>query len=94
MANETIEDIVRDVRHVSELHGMSYKDDKNWHLTMHNYTRILADRIESAHDALTAENAQAAYATRREIEDSIVDLVIAIIETRIQKEEKNGCEGK
>jgi hypothetical protein len=49
MANETIEDIVRDVRHVSELHGMSYKDDKNWHLTIHNYTRILADRIEAAH---------------------------------------------
>ena len=58
MANETIEDIVRDVRHVSELHGMSYMDDKNWHLTIHNYTRILADRIESAHDALTAENAR------------------------------------
>ena len=36
MANETIEDIVRDVRNVSELHGMSY-------------TRILADRIEAAH---------------------------------------------
>ena len=49
MANETIEDIVRDVRHVSELHGMSYNDDKNWHLTIHNYTRILADRIEKAH---------------------------------------------
>ena len=49
MANETIEDIVRDMRHVSELHVMSYKDDKNWHLTIHNYTRILADRIEAAH---------------------------------------------
>ena len=49
MSNETIEDIVRDVRHESELHGMSYKDDKNWHLTIHNYTRILADRIEAAH---------------------------------------------
>ena len=49
MSNETIEDIVRDVRHVSELHGMSYKDDKNWHLTIHYYTRILADRIEAAH---------------------------------------------
>ena len=55
MANETIEDIVRDVRHVSELHGMSYMDDKNWHLTIHNYTRILADRIEAAHKAETEE---------------------------------------
>ena len=68
MANETIEDIVRDVRHVSELHGMSYKDDKNWHLTIHNYTRILADRIEAAHKAETEENTRlkAANAKMRE----------------------------
>ena len=59
----------------------------------------LITMCERLHRAIKDERtaafaAQAAYATRREIEDSIVDLVSAIIETRIQKEEKNGCEGK
>ena len=59
----------------------------------------LITMCERLHRAIKDERtaafvAQTAYATRREIEDSIVDLVIAIIETRIQKEEKNGCEGK
>lgn len=54
----------------------------------------LITMCEKLHRAIKDERtaafaAQTAYATRREIEDAIVDLVGAIIETRIQKEENN-----
>jgi len=54
----------------------------------------LITMCEKLHRAIKDERtaafaAQTAYATRREIEDAIVDLVGAIIETRIQKEEQN-----
>lgn len=53
----------------------------------------LITMCERLHRAIKDERtaafaAQTAYDTRRKIEDGIVDLVSAIIETRIQKEEK------
>ena len=59
---ETIEDIVSDIRHVSELHGMKFKQDERWHIAAHEYTRIIADRIEAAHKAeITAKDATIAH---------------------------------